>query len=220
MIESALESLRRGEFVLLHDSAGREDEVDMVVAAGRATPEHVYRMRRDAGGLLCAALDPGLASRLGLRYMHDMLADSGHREMVMGLAPYGDRPSFSISVNHVDTYTGITDRDRALTIRGMASLYDMADPASEFAASFRTPGHVPLLAAAPGMLDERRGHTEMSVYLARLAGLAPVTAVCEMLDGETYKALSVEGAQRLAEERGIPLVDGQDLIAHARVHGR
>ncbi|CAI9831863.1 MAG: 3,4-dihydroxy-2-butanone-4-phosphate synthase [Nitrosopumilus sp.] len=217
MIESALDSLRRGEFILLYDSAGRENEVDMVVAAEHATPEHVSRMRRLAGGLLCTAVGPQLASGMGLRYMHDVLAESGYAGMALGTAPYGDRPSFSISVNHRDTYTGITDRDRALTIRGIGGLAREPDPRAAFLASFNAPGHVPLLAAAPGMLAERRGHTEMSVYLAGLAGLSPAAAVCEMLDAQTYAALSVEGAAGFAREHGVPLVDGEELLAHARV---
>ncbi|RNJ76167.1 MAG: 3,4-dihydroxy-2-butanone-4-phosphate synthase [Nitrosopumilus sp. H8] len=218
MLESALDSLRRGEFVLLFDSAGRENEIDMVVAAEFITPEHVSRMRQHAGGLVCTALENSLAESLRLRYMHEMLAESEHRDMVLGLAPYGDHPSFSISVNHGSTYTGITDRDRALTIQEMAMLYDVPDRRKKFASSFKTPGHVPLLVAADGLLAERRGHTEMSVYLARLAGLTPVTAVCEMLDAQTYAALSVEGAQKFARQHAMPLVDGEELLGYAKVH--
>lgn len=218
-LEHALESLRRGEFVLLYDSEGRENEVDMVVAAASATPEHVARMRRHAGGMLCTALGHGLAESLGLEYMHRILSKSPvPGGMIMGLAPYGDHPTFSISVNHRGTYTGITDRDRALTIRSVAALCGAADPRAEFESSFLTPGHVPLLIASRGMLESRRGHTEMSVYLAQAAGLAPATAICEMMDAGTYDALSLQKARTFASENGIPLVDGRELVEYARVH--
>ena len=219
-IESALESLRCGEFVLLFDSAGRENEVDMVVAAQFVTPEHVSRMRRHAGGLLCMAIRHDLADALGLRYMHDILAGSQvpDKEMIMGLAPYGDHPTFSISVNHHQTYTGITDKDRAMTIREMAGLYDSPDRRKRFTSTFRTPGHVPLLIASEGMLESRQGHTEMSVYLAQSSGLVPVTAICEMMDAETYTALSVDKAAKFARQHGIPLLDGKELAEYARVH--
>ena len=219
--EDALESLRRGEFILLHDSANRENEVDMVAYAGRVGPEHVARMRLHAGGLLCVALGYEFASSLGLPYMHDVLAGSPaikNKEMVAGLAPYGDRPTFSISVNSLHTFTGITDRDRATTISEIAAIYDTEDRSDEFARSFRTPGHIPLLIASRGLLEERRGHTEMSVYLARAAGLRPVMAICEMMDAETYSALSVEKAARFAARQGIPLIDSMDLAAYAKVH--
>ena len=73
---SSIESLKRGEFVLLHDSAGRENEIDMVVAAEFITPEHVARMRQHAGGLLCLAIDNSFAKTLGLKYIHDIFSES------------------------------------------------------------------------------------------------------------------------------------------------
>jgi len=222
-LEPAIASLKRGEFVLLFDSAGRENEIDMVVAAEFATPEHVARMRQHAGGLLCLAIDHSFGQKLGLQYMHDILSnsdslDSDSKEMIMGLAPYGDRPTFSISINHYQTYTGITDRDRALTINEMANLYKVENNRKKFVSSFKTPGHVPLLIASKGLLANRQGHTEMSVYLARIAELTPVTAICEMMDAETYLALSFERAQKYAKQNAIPFVDGKELIEYAKVH--
>jgi 3,4-dihydroxy 2-butanone 4-phosphate synthase len=218
-LESGLQSLKRGEFVLLFDSAGRENEIDMVVAAEYVTPEHVARMRQHAGGLLCIAIDNDFGNSLGLRYMHDILAESStDKEMIMGLAPYGDHPTFSISINHYQTYTGITDKDRSLTIQEMAKIYDVDNKKKKFVSSFKTPGHVPLLLASEGLLQNRQGHTEMSVYLTKLAGLTPVTAICEMMDAETYTALSVEKAEKYAQQNGIPLIDGKELLEYSKVH--
>lgn len=220
-LETAIESLKRGEFVLLHDSAGRENEIDMVVAAEFATPEHVARMRQHAGGLLCIALENAFAKSLGLRYMHQILDDtfmSVDKEMIMGLAPYGDHPTFSISINHYQTYTGITDSDRALTIREMSKLYKVENQRNKFVSSFKTPGHVPLLMASEDLLAKRQGHTELSVYLSELANLIPVTAICEMMDAETYTALSFEKASKYAKQNGIPILDGRELIEYEKVH--
>jgi 3,4-dihydroxy 2-butanone 4-phosphate synthase len=222
-VAEAITSLREGEFVLLHDSNGRENEIDMVVAGEFVTPEHVARMRQHAGGLLCVAISNPLGEKLGLRYMHDILSnsnsfDSNSKEMIMGLAPYGDHPTFSISINHYQTYTGVTDRDRALTIREMTNLYNADDPRRKFVSSFKTPGHVPVLIAAKDLLLRRRGHTEMSVYLTELADLRPVTAICEMMDAQTYSALSVEKALKYAKQNAISFVDGKELIEYAKVH--
>ena len=219
-LESSLESLKHGEFVLLFDSAGRENEIDMVVAAEFVTPEHVARMRQHAGGLLCVAIDHRFASSLGLRYMHEILSESSieNKEMIMGLAPYGDHPTFSLSVNHYQTYTGITDQDRSLTIREIANIFNIENKQKKFASSFKTPGHIPLLIASQGLLNKRQGHTEMSVYLAQVAGLTPVTAICEMMDAETYTALSVDKAEKFAKQNGIPLIDGKELLEYAKVH--
>lgn len=219
-LESSLESLKRGEFVLLFDSAGRENEIDMVVAAEFITPEHIVRMRQHAGGLLCMALENNFANSLKLQYMHEILSNSeiSNKEMIMGLAPYGDHPTFSLSINHYQTYTGITDKDRALTIKEMANLFYIENKQKKFSSSFKTPGHVPLLIASKGLLSSRQGHTEMSVYLAQIAGLTPVTAICEMMDAETYAALSVDKAKKFAKQNGIPLIDGKELLEYAKVH--
>jgi len=219
-LESGLESLKRGEFVLLFDSAGRENEIDMMVAAQFVTPEHVARMRQHAGGLLCISIDYNFASSLELKYMHEILAEStfSNKEMIMGLAPYGDHPTFSITINHYQTYTGITDKDRALTIREMANIFNVDNKKKKFVSSFKTPGHVPLLIASKGLLSKRQGHTEMSVYLTQIAGLTPVAAICEMMDAETYTALSIDKAEKYAKQNAIPLIDGKELLEYAKVH--
>ncbi|NDB52097.1 MAG: 3,4-dihydroxy-2-butanone-4-phosphate synthase, partial [Nitrosopumilaceae archaeon] len=104
-LDDAISSLKRGEFVLLYDSGKRENEVDMVVAAQFVTPEHISRMRQNAGGLICLALEDSFAKSLNLQYMHHILSrsgdmDSDSKKMIMGTAPYGDHPTFSISINH------------------------------------------------------------------------------------------------------------------------
>ncbi|SMH71934.1 3,4-dihydroxy-2-butanone-4-phosphate synthase [Candidatus Nitrosotalea okcheonensis] len=224
-LDEALSSLRRGDFILLHDGNKRENEVDMVVAAEFVTPEHIARMRMDAGGLICMSINHTLASNLGLDYMHEILFNSQNfdvdlKKMIIGTAPYGDRPSFSISINHKNTFTGITDKERAFTISQMAALYknENANKKDIFNSNFKTPGHVPLLIASEGLLSNRLGHTEMSIYLMNLAGLSQVTAICEMLDSQTYTALSTEKAKKYAKDNVIPYFDGTELVKLAKEH--
>ena len=224
-LDEAISSLRRGNFILLHDEGKRENEVDMVIAAEFVTPEHIARMRNNAGGLICMSINNAFATSLGLDYMHEILSnsqkfDSDLKKMIIGTAPYGDRPSFSISINHKSTFTGITDKDRALTITEMAQLYKNENHNKKqiFNSTFRTPGHVPLLIASEGLLSNRLGHTEMSIYLMNLAGLTPVTAICEMLDSQTYTALSTDKAKKYAKDYAIPYFDGTELVKFSKEH--
>jgi 3,4-dihydroxy 2-butanone 4-phosphate synthase len=223
-LEEAISSLRRGDFILLHDGGKRENEVDMVIAAEFVTPEHIARMRNDAGGLICMSINHAFATSLGLDYMHEILSssqkfDSDSKKMIIGTAPYGDRPSFSISINHKNTFTGITDKDRALTISEMARLYNIKNNKKEvFTSNFKTPGHVPMLIASEGLLSNRLGHTEMSIYLMKLAGLTPVAAICEMLDSQTYNALSTEKAKQYATDNSMPYFAGTELVKFAKEH--
>jgi len=224
-LNEVISSLKRGEFILLHDLGERENEVDMVVAAEFVTPAHIARMRQHAGGLVCLTINYSFAQKLGLHYMHDILSnsqevDNESKKMIMGKAPYGDQPSFSISINHAQTYTGITDRDRTLTIKEMADLYKnlTENKKQKFISSFKTPGHVPVLIAKNGLLSNRLGHTEMSIYLTELAKLSPLAVICEMLDSESYTALSIEKAQKYAKENAIPFLEGRELLQFSKVH--
>jgi len=215
VLADAISALKAGRFVLVHDDKGREDEIDMVIAAEHVAPEHVATMRKDAGGLLCLAISNEAATKLGLVFMHDMIAGMGKvnpvfAKLTEGRAAYGDKPSFSIAVNHRSTFTGITDTDRALTISKMAGICKDGN-VDEFARDFRAPGHIPILIAAKGLLAERKGHTELCVYLMRLAGMAPAVAICEMMDSATHRALTVEKAGEYARKAGIPLLEASEL---------
>ncbi|MFH1404196.1 MAG: 3,4-dihydroxy-2-butanone-4-phosphate synthase [Candidatus Altiarchaeota archaeon] len=212
-IEKALESLRRGDMILIHDSEDRENETDLAVAAEFVKPEHIREMRCRAGGLICMAIDNGIAESLGLPFMVDIYdAASGKYPLLHDLRainlPYDERSSFSITINAKSTFTGIPDVDRAKTIREFSELSKNPDR-RKFVECFRSPGHVPLLIAAPGLMMEREGQTESSVALARLAGLTPATVICEMLDED--KSLSKKDAVKYARENNLVFVGGSEI---------
>lgn len=218
LVEDALRFLRDGKFILIHDSESRENEVDMVKAAQYINPQDISTMRIDAGGLICLAISYEIASKLKLIYMHDLLHlaskyNPSLSKMINSIAPYGDRPSFSITINHVDTFTGITDIDRALTITKMSEICSDIDNFGkyEFSKKFRSPGHVPILIAAKELLKERSGHTELSIQLMRLANLIPTVVICEMLDSDTGGALTIEKASEYSARYKIPLVESLQI---------
>ena len=207
-VERAVDALRRGEPVLVHDAADREGETDLVYPAGAVTPDAVARLRNDAGGLVCVALSAAVADAFELPYAQDVLDHPAAVDHDLG---YDERSSFSVTVNHRDTYTGITDADRALTTTRLADA--AADPANvDFAGEFRAPGHVHLLRAAPGGLADREGHTELAVVLADAADLPPAMVVCEMLDDDTGAALAPAAARRYADRHGFVYVEGATVV--------
>ncbi len=214
-IDDALRALATGEFILLYDFDDREQETDFAIRADAVTPAHIRRMRKDGGGLICTAVHPEAAKRLGLPFAHELLRACSLVEKD-GDIPYDpeNHSSFSLWVNHRQTFTGITDRDRSLTINAIAeavkgSLNGVGD---SFGDRFRTPGHVALLRAADRLLDERRGQTELSIALAELAGITPAVTICEMLDDETGCALSKEDAMRYARRYGLVFIEGSDVV--------
>ena len=215
MIEKALADLRDGKFILLYDFDDREKETDFAIRSDAVTTRHILQMRKDGGGLICTAVHPIAAQRLGLPFASDALRAMAVAERE-GDIPYDrkNHSSFSLWVNHRDTFTGITDRDRALTVNAIAENVKSAlnGGGVSFHETFRTPGHMALLRAADGLLSVRRGQTELSIAMAEMAHITPAVTICEMLDDESGYALSREDAKRYAGKHGLVFVEGSEVL--------
>ena len=210
-VDRAIEAFRRGEPVLIHDAADREGETDLIYPAGAVDAAAVARMRNDAGGLVCAALGDDVAEAFGLPFVQEAI---DHPLTADHQLSYDDRASFSLTVNHRETETGITDAERALTISELGAA--AANPAEyPFAETFRSPGHVHLLRAAP-TLSERQGHTELAIALAAAAELPAAAVVCEMLDDESGAELPPAAAKAYADRNGFVYVEGADILGRFR----
>lgn len=192
-VDEALKRIRRGEMVLVADDEDRENEGDLTMAAEWVTPEAVNFMLRWARGLVCMPTDPSYLERLAIPPM-------------LPPGEEGCDTAFTVSIDHVDAGSGIGAGDRAHTIRRFLDLD--ARPAE-----FVRPGHVFPLRARPGGVLQRRGHTEAAVDLARLAGLAPVAVICEVLhdDGSPARLPFLE---LFAEEHRIAMITVAQLAEH------
>ena len=196
-IEEALEELRQGRIILCTDDPDRENEGDMICAAQFATTENVNRMASLAKGLICMPMSEDYIRRLALPQMVTRNTDS-------------HETAFTVSIDHVDTTTGISAEERGLTARKCAE--EGAAPED-----FRRPGHMfPLLARPNGVL-ERAGHTEATVDLLRLAGLRECGLCCEVMreDGTMMRAPEL---QEKAKEWGMKFITIRDLQAYRKRH--
>lgn len=221
-ISEAVRALKNNRMVLVYDADDREGETDLVLPALAAGPKDIMRMRRDGGGLICVAIHPYAAELLGLPFIANILRQAGwngHKELRSiiereGDIPYDTRSSFSLWVNHRNTFTGITDVDRALTINKLGESVERVFRGQhvDFGREFRSPGHVALLRAADNLLNDRKGQTELSIALALMAGITPAMVVCEMLDNENGGALSKSRAKRYALEHGFPFLEGKEVV--------
>ncbi len=220
-VRAAAQALAEGRFILLFDQEGREEETDLMVAAAHTTPAAVRRLRSDGGGLVFVAVGNEPATEWGLPFAHDVQAAAAKEiplldELTPKRLPYDARSSFSLWVNHRDTYTGITDRDRSRTIQGLVELAQTGTGASDgahgFARHYRAPGHVPLCIAHPEGLAGRKGHTELATALSEIAGIPPLVAGCEMLAPDADTALPRADAKKYARQHGLAFLEGEALL--------
>ncbi|GLI26149.1 riboflavin biosynthesis protein RibBA [Agromyces rhizosphaerae] len=191
-----LAALRDGKPVLVADDEGRENEGDAIISAALASREWIAWMVRHTSGYLCAPLPNDLADRLELPLM--TLESQDPR-----------RTAYTITVDAAEgVTTGISASDRAHTLRVLA------DPDATPASLIR-PGHVVPLRAVDGGVRQRPGHTEAAVDLMRLAGLAPVAAIGEIVadDGEMMR---LPGLIELGEREGLPVTTIAALLRYLR----
>jgi len=161
-VTDAVRALRAGRPVIVVDDANRENEADLIFAAGAATPELVSFVVRHTSGFLCAAVTEDDADRLDLPPMHRVNEDR-----------HGTAYAVTVDARH-GTGTGISAHDRAVTLRLLAA-------SDTVATDLTRPGHVVPLRARRGGVLSRRGHTEAAVDLMRIAGLPPVAGLCELV---------------------------------------
>ncbi|MDR0764314.1 MAG: bifunctional 3,4-dihydroxy-2-butanone-4-phosphate synthase/GTP cyclohydrolase II [Synergistaceae bacterium] len=193
-IREAIDDIASGKMVIAVDDANRENEGDLMVAAELCTAERMNFMAKEARGLVCAPIAPDIAERLGLGLMVE------HNTDIHGTA-------FTVTIDAKEgTTTGISASDRALTVRKLAD-------ASSRPGDFRRPGHVfPLIARNGGVL-KRTGHTEAAVDLARIAGLRPAGAICEIMNDDGSMA-RIPQLIEFAARHGLKIVSVADLVKY------
>ena len=160
-IEEVLEDLRQGKMILVTDDEDRENEGDLICAAEFATTENINFMATYGKGLICMPMSAEYCKKLGLDQM--VVNNTDNHET-----------AFTVSIDHVDTTTGISAVERGFTAR--ACVDDNVKPSD-----FRRPGHMFPLKAKPNGVLERNGHTEATVDLMRLAGLKECGLCCEIM---------------------------------------
>lgn len=196
-VERAIADIRAGKAVVVVDDEDRENEGDLIFAAEKATPELVAFMVRYTSGYICAPMLPHDLNRLGLPPM------TAINEDVRGTA-------YTVTVDFNDGTTGISATTRAKTLRALAA--DDADREQ-----FTRPGHVVPLSARPNGVLERNGHTEASVDLARLAGLRPAGAICEIVSEKDPTDMArLPELREFADEHGLALISIEQMIQWRR----
>ena len=196
-VQDAIDELRAGRLVLVVDDPDRENEGDLICAAEFATQENVNFMACHAKGLICMPMSKELATKLNFQQMVSENTDN-------------HETAFTVSVDHVDTTTGISAYERSVT--AMKCVEKGARPED-----FRRPGHMFPLVAKPGGVLERNGHTEATVDLMRHAGLKPCGLCCEIMREDGTMMRTTELLEKAAEW-GMTMISIRQLQDYCREH--
>lgn len=189
-IKDAIQALQQGNLIIVMDDEDRENEGDLICSAQFASTETINFMATHGKGLICMPMSQSLANQLMLPNMIEHNTDN-------------HETAFTVSIDYINTTTGISCEERALTARMCTS--DTIKPSD-----LRRPGHMFPLVAKKGGVLERNGHTEATVDLMRLAGLKECGLCCEMID-EDGKMMRKESLMNFAETHQIPFLTIQQL---------
>lgn len=198
-VQQALDDLKAGKIILVTDDADRENEGDLIAACETATTRILNFMAMYGRGLICMPMDEERAEILELPQMVRHNTDN-------------HETAFTVSIDHVDTTTGISAVERALTAR-------MATDDNALPTDFRRPGHMFPLVAKPGGVLEREGHTEATVDLLKLAGMKACGLCCEIMadSGEMLRGRELE---EFAETHGLNTLTVGDIIEYRKAYDK
>ncbi len=192
-VEKAIDEIKKGRMVIMMDDEDRENEGDLVYAATFSTPELVNFMAKEARGLICTPITKEIAAKLDLMPMVDNNV-SNHET------------AFTVSIDSANAETGISAAERDDCISKLANPLTVAD-------DFVRPGHIfPLIAKSGGVLV-RTGHTEGSVDLCKLAGLAPAAVICEIINDDGKMARK-DDLEVFSEKYDMPIVYISDIVEY------
>ncbi|MFH1759530.1 MAG: bifunctional 3,4-dihydroxy-2-butanone-4-phosphate synthase/GTP cyclohydrolase II [bacterium] len=193
-VEACIEDYKKGKFVIITDDYDRENEGDLAVAAEKITQEKINFMAKYGRGLICAALDGGIIDHLRLPMM--VYNNTSHYNT-----------AFTISVEaRVGTTTGISAKDRAVTIKALIDEQAKAE-------DFISPGHTFPLRARQGGVLIRAGQTEAAVDLAKMAGLRPGGVICEIMNEDGTMA-RIKDLKKFSKNHKIKIISVASLVEH------
>lgn len=194
-VEDAVEDLKNGKIIMVLDNEDRENEGDFICSAEHATPENINFMATYGKGLICMPLSKSIAEKFNLM---PMIADNTDNH----------ETAFTVSIDHVQTSTGISAFDRSLTAIKLTDQTSVPE-------DFRHPGHMfPLVAKDDGVLV-REGHTEATVDLCKLAGLSPCGICCEIMSADGHMA-KYEELMNFSETHNLKIIKIADIVKYRK----
>ncbi len=210
--------------IIIYNDYNKRNEVHMVIPSQNVNPEHIQTFRKNGGPIICTVSD-AFGKYIGLPTMDVVYKAIASRYIPISIMNqnfdsriYQD--NFSLSISHVDTINGITDKDRTNTINAIGDFADSFKSKREnkykfserFAENFYIPGHIPLITAKLNLLQSKVSITELSLALCEITDQAPSTTFSALLNPKTNNYLSRTDVEKYARSNNIPFIDAKSII--------
>ncbi|KAI3650628.1 hypothetical protein MP228_004109 [Amoeboaphelidium protococcarum] len=194
-VQTALEEFKRGQFVIVLDDEGRENEGDLIIAAEDITREQMTFMVRHTTGIVCVPMTRQRLEQLDIPLMVTTNTDPHHTK-------------FTVSIDYKHgTSTGVSASDRTATVRALADGDTVGD-------DFTRPGHIFPLMAHDNLLTGRQGHTEASLALCQLTGKSLVAVISELVRDQDGEMARRDDLIKFAKQHQLPIITVKSLLQH------
>lgn len=220
--ENIKQHLTNHKPICIFDFPDREAETDVVFIGIDIDPSHVHFLRSVVGGPLALYLSGTFLKKLGIVPFVEFIRTQKTNIVLQTLTTHnrGHDPRFALSIDARDNWTGCSPIESAHTINVVYEILlkekrlSHKQLESAFSKQLVFPGHIPVIACSEGLLDERNGHSELAMSLARCFGLPEIVVAGELISPKTLKSMNIKEARAFAKHHGFPFLTGEDIMQY------
>lgn len=216
LLRQIKKDLLKGKPIMLYDFPNRENETDLVYYGKNIKPKYVRDLRLNAGAPLTVYIDNKTANKIGITtYVNFVDNAKTNYPMYKKLVKSEDKllidARFSITFDFRDNKTGCSHLETARTINQLTKIIE-TKKYENFSIKFKSPGHVPLIISSKNLLQDRKGHSEMLIFLTKKIKLLPIVVASEMINPKNYKSMNYNEAKKYSEKNNLIFLEGKDLF--------
>lgn len=215
LLSQIIKDFLNGKPIMLYDFPNRENETDLVYYGKNIKPKDIKDLRLNAGAPLTVYIDYETANKIGIAtyvdFVNNVESDySTYKKLVKSENKLIDA-RFSITFDFRANKTGCSHLETAITINQLTKIIE-TKKYEDFPRKFKSPGHVPLIISSKNLLQDRKGHSEMLIFLIKKIKLLPIVVASEMVNPKNYKSMNYDEAKKYAKENDLIFLKGKDLF--------
>lgn len=216
LLSQIKKDLLRGKPIMLYDFPNRENETDLVYYGKNIDPKNIKDLRLNTGAPLTVYIDYETANKIGITTYVNFIDNAKtnyptYRKLVKSDDKLLIDARFSITFDFRANKTGCSHLETAITVNQLAKIIE-TKKYKDFPIKFKSPGHVPLIISSRNLLQDRKGHSEMLLFLIKRIKLLPIIVASEMISPKNYKSMDYDEAKKYADKNSLIFLEGKDLF--------